>query len=276
MTLRDIKNKNLNLQKQIKKSLASVQEEYKEILEQIDNLYRNETNKRKLEIEFLKYTNPREDQSTLLYFLKNFSGGRNDLMPYEIESTEKPLSEVDLDQQIKEFLNENKIKQQSFNSPQDPNYITKVDETKPNESNLMQKIIIEEKNNQDLYGNSMIRKFPFKEMNPPKDSFGFLDIKNEDFANFGNENLQKKDLEIKEEREFSHQKTPKIEYTNFQFEESQIELSVDESDLEDDDENQHNIVNQLDLIAKRDHSMFTGPLHVYPGGNDNLTIFHNF
>jgi hypothetical protein len=258
MSLREIKSKNSYLQKQIKKSLDLVQEEYQEILNQIENLYRNETNKRKLEIEFLKFTNPREDQSTLLYFLKNFTGGRNDLMPYEIENTDKPNSETDLDQQIKDFLNENENKKKDF---EEKNYFGEI-----NDPQVMQKGALE--SNQEVFGDTMVQNIS-KNL-PKKEVYSFLEIKEEDFADFSMDNPVKKVLEIKEEKEFSHQKTSKIEYTNFKFEETpsvkEIELSVDNSDLEDIDDAKRNIVDQLDLLAKRDHSMFTDPLNVYPGG----------
>ena len=105
MSLRELKDQNLRLQRHIQQSLACIQEEYIEVLKKIEVLNNKEHSKRKLDIEFLRFTNPRENQSTLLYFLKNFTGDRNDLMPYEIENNEDDQDlEENLDAQIMELL----------------------------------------------------------------------------------------------------------------------------------------------------------------------------
>lgn len=262
VALREIKAKNERLQRQIRKSLESVEAEYREVLEQIDRMHQNESNKRKLEVEFLKYTNPRENQSTLLYFLKNFTGGRNDLMPYEIENVDQSSSETDLEQQIKDFLGGNKPSSDSRALSFAPLKSSAISGAAPDNPA------------------SQARLSPFRDArgvrprHAQEASHGG-DIKEEDFADFENEPASKKDLEIKEEFEFSHHQTSEIKYTNFNFEETlkeevkkekEIQLSVEDSDLEDPSEPKQSLVDKLEVLGKREHGLFDEPLRVYPGG----------
>jgi hypothetical protein len=193
LSLRELKDKNSRLQKQIKQSLECIQEEYKEILSQIEVLNSKENSKRKLNIEFLKFTNPRESQSTLLYFLKNFTGDRNDLMPYEIEQSDNEREmEEDLDAQIKEFLQNNAKKtkklndQKKVNQKETPQLKIEGGSKRPNSGE--RKEVMEKEKSLESIKDKRVKDLSFNE-----DSFMLMNIKEENFENFEKEEISKLD-----------------------------------------------------------------------------------
>ena len=240
-------------------------------------LKKRESRKRKLEVEFLEFCDPREDQSMVLYFLKGFAGSKTETAPIDLSLTDL-RDDPDLDDQLEQFFSDSKFVHKSpvLDSSKPMQTILPVEiQSGPNSFNLFKsklsnpnqqqnQLSVQPEANQEspsylqqitnsnnIEASTAPLLANLKSKNPnPNFEIDYGDFDCPQTLNEAKELHEKGSLgsqlfkssprfELHPLKEFGHEETNEIKYTDFQFDSSSmfgdaINLSLDELDNEDD------------------------------------------